>query len=1198
MNLQTIFPSTERSAFRTAFTYAAAAFLWLAVIEIAIDFFFKHKSLAEDLTEDHEWVFILASFVIVYFSVHAQISRRLRENRELLKLERDYNYVVTAVQEGICALDAEGKVRYFNSRMSEMLGYTMEEAVGRSMFDFAHEDAKAAVAEHAKRRREGISGQYEATLRKKDGASVDAMITASPMMSDGGHQFEGTMVIVIDMTERKRIEKELKEYETRFRRMLDNIRLMAMLMDLDGNVTFVNDFLLETTGYGREEVIGRNWFDLFIPEKSRDEIRRVFSTFMRSDKETHTRYESSIRIKNDEPRRISWCNTLLRDRNGKPIGLTAIGEDVTEKKRAEEAILESEQKYRSLFETASDAIFVADAETGILIDVNAQGEKLIGKGREEIIGEHQTTLHPPEEATAHSAEFKAHVAGGKNLSPNIPVRHKDGREIPVDIRSGHFRMGGREIIFGIFHDMTDRKKAEGALRRKTELTSLLQDISVAANEATSVNDAMLICLKEICGYTGWEIGHVYFLGSDRVLRSTPIWSLREGEYEEFRQVTELTTFVSGAGLPGRALSTGRPAWILDVTCDINFYRTESLKSLGMKSGFAFPVLVRKEVVAVMEFFTKQMEEPDEHLLEAINSLTVQMGRVVERKRLEERLQLTHRIIESAVEGVVITDPDGVIISVNPAFSRITGYEAEVIGEKTNILKSGRHDDEFYKGMWASLIATGNWEGEIWNRRKNGEIYPEWLSITAVKDFAGRTTQYAAMFSDISEYKRSQQEVEYQAYHDALTGLPNRTLFMDRLKQAVVRARRNRKMVAVIFLDLDNFKQINDSMGHPTGDLLLKGMAVRLICSLRESDTASRFGGDEFAVFLEDIANDYEIVETARRIVDGLTEPYHLKEHGDLIVSSSAGITVFPQDGDDVTELLKNADMAMYHAKESGKNNYQFFTKALNEKLSARLVLETKLKKAIERRELLLHYQPKVSILTGRMTGMEALLRWRQPDGTLIPPSTFIPLAEETGLIVTLDDWALRTACAFTKRIHDTIPPILNLAVNVSVNLSARDLERLDIVESISAVVTETGLSPEILELELTESAIIKNLDMAVGTLRDLRDRGFNISIDDFGTGYSSLNYITKLPINVLKLDRSLIIDLPMNPNARSVARAITSMAHDLGVKIVAEGVETREQLDFLCSIRCNEIQGYLFSKPLPEDEFENLLRENRDFLRG
>ncbi|MDH5508854.1 MAG: EAL domain-containing protein [Nitrospinota bacterium] len=564
--------------------------------------------------------------------------------------------------------------------------------------------------------------------------------------------------------------------------------------------------------------------------------------------------------------------------------------------------------------------------------------------------------------------------------------------------------------------------------------------------------------------------------------------------------------------------------------------------------------------------------------------------ITEKDKAEDKLRIAAKIYESSEEGVVVTDREGIIQFVNPAFTMITGYSPEeALGKNPNILKSGRHTQEFYELMWGSLNTEGKWEGEIWNRSKNGEAYLERLRITSIRDAAGRTTHYTAIFSDLTQIRDTEEKIRYQAYHDILTGLPNRSLYFDRVRQAITRAQRGGKKLGVMFLDLDDFKKINDRLSHSAGDLMLQGVATRLVGCLRDTDTVARIGGDEFTILLEDVDGEKQSSVVAGKIMRSISEPYFYNSE-ELFVSASLGIAIYPADGASVEDLTKNADIAMYHAKDLGKNNFQFFTESMNQKVVKRLEVETNLRKALDKDEMFACYQPKVDLKTGRIVGMEALIRWRRDGLDIVLPNEFIPLAEETGLILGLDEWMLGKACAFNRRIHDGGDEEFSVAVNVAVNVSAKAFESPDLVKSIQDVVALSGLSPRYIELEVTESSIIRNMDQAVTVLCRLREIGFNISMDDFGTGYSSLSYLAKLPINILKIDRSFIVDLVSNPKSRSIAKAIVSMSHEMDIKVVAEGVEKAEQLEYLRGIGCDEVQGYLFCRPLLENDMEDLIK--------
>ncbi len=559
--------------------------------------------------------------------------------------------------------------------------------------------------------------------------------------------------------------------------------------------------------------------------------------------------------------------------------------------------------------------------------------------------------------------------------------------------------------------------------------------------------------------------------------------------------------------------------------------------------------------------------------------------VTELKRNDEKLRMAEKVFENTIEGVVVTDVDGSIQWVNPAFTKITGYsQSEATGQNPIILKSERHKDTFYKDMWRDLENKGQWQGEIWNRRKNGETYPEWLTISAIKDETGKTVQYVSIFNDITERIKREERIKYQAYHDALTGLPNRALFHDRLSMALTHAHRNGEMVAVMMLDLDQFKRINDTLGHPVGDSLLQEVGKRLIKYLREGDTVSRLGGDEFAIILEDIKSIENVIKVAQKILRRMETPVHINAH-DLHISTSIGISLYPSDGQDVDTLLKHGDTAMYQAKQEGRNRYRFYTPEMNDKALRRLAMENELRKALEREEFLVYYQPKLDLSSGKVIGAEALVRWKHPQLGFLSPVEFIPLAEETGLIKSIGDFVLRTACLQNKRWQDKG---LN-KIDISVNLSAVQFQQKNLLQKVANCLAETGLDPSYLELEITESSAIQNPQVTVKTLKGFKKLGIQLSIDDFGTGYSSLGLLNQLPLDKLKIDKSFIRDITSDKDNQAIVLAIIAMSSNLGLKLVAEGVETREQMLYLKDHQCDQIQGYLISPPIPPKDFERFL---------
>ena len=592
-----------------------------------------------------------------------------------------------------------------------------------------------------------------------------------------------------------------------------------------------------------------------------------------------------------------------------------------------------------------------------------------------------------------------------------------------------------------------------------------------------------------------------------------------------------------------------------------------------------------QVVGVFNIFCTEARNPTQAELDLVGEFSRIAGLAVERARIDASLRQAAAVFEATREGVIITDLAPRIVSANRAFTEITGYTLEEArGANPSLIRSGRQDDAFFKSMWNSVIETGHWQGEIWNRRKNGELFPQLLTVSTVYDDAGRPSHYVGVMTDISQLKHSEAKLEHLAHHDPLTGLPNRLLLQSRLQHALERAERHGARVAVLYIDLDRFKNVNDSLGHPVGDTLLDALAQRLLGRLRDEDTLGRLGGDEFLLILENAKRPEDAANMAQALIALLEKPFSLPGGHEVYVGASIGISLFPEDGTSVTELVQHADVAMYKAKEMGRNTCSFYTPALTHAANERLEMEARLRRALQQNEFVLHYQPQVDMATGAVAGCEALLRWNDPERGMIPPDRFVPLAEETGLIVPIGDWVLAEACSQARVWREQGLPV----PSISVNISTRQLRQPGFAGSVAQALQASGLEPERLKLELTESMIMHHEEHAEGLLRELKTLGVRLSIDDFGTGYSSLAYLKRFPIDELKIDRSFVQDLTDDSNDMEIAAAIISMAHSLRLNVVAEGVETSAQREFLAAQGCQSFQGFLVSRPVPAAEFERL----------
>ncbi|WP_248769432.1 phosphodiesterase DibA [Pseudomonas sp. MWU12-2345] len=548
----------------------------------------------------------------------------------------------------------------------------------------------------------------------------------------------------------------------------------------------------------------------------------------------------------------------------------------------------------------------------------------------------------------------------------------------------------------------------------------------------------------------------------------------------------------------------------------------------------------------------------------------------------ERLRQAAAVFDCTREGVLVTDKDGLIVHVNRAFVAITGYqEAEVLGERPNLFKSGRHSAEFYQKVYQTLDATGEWSGEIWNRRKSGEIYPQWQTIRAIRDDFGQLSQYVAVFSDISAIKDSQHELAQLANYDPLTGLPNRLLFTDRASQALASAQVHKRGCALLLIDLDHFKIINDSLGHNVGDQLLKAVGERLQHLFGSGISLARLGGDEFAVLAENCPQVVQAAALAQRVIEGLKEPFQLDGH-QLFISASIGISLFPSDSLNAEQLLRNADSALFKAKSAGREGYALYTEELTAHAQHRVEMAGELRRALEQDELRVYYQPVHDLSNSRLIGVEALVRWEHPQRGLVSPGEFIPIAERTGLIAEIDAWVMEQSC---RQMCQWLQEGVELSF-IAVNVSSRLFARRELYQQVAKVLDDTGLDPALLELEVTESAVMDDPEVALEQLHRLRELGVSLAIDDFGTGYSSLLRLKRLPVQKLKIDQGFVAGLPWDEDDAAIVRVVIALAQSMGMQVQAEGIEQADQARFLLDQSCDLGQGYWFGRPMPADQLD------------
>ncbi len=896
----------------------------------------------------------------------------------------------------------------------------------------------------------------------------------------------------------------------------------------------VNDAVVAHYGYSREEFLGMTLRDIRPPEDIPallENIAQVGAGLDQAGVWRHRLKDGRIILVEITSHTLAYAGRRAE---------MVLAQDVTQQRMNEAARRVGDERLRIILDSAADAVIAIDARSHIVF-VNTAATRLFGYPVDDLQGRLLTDLMPERFRALHANGMARYLQTGRPRLPwtniALTVLHRGGREIPVEMSFGEQRQGEERLFIGVIRDVRERHQAEIALR------------------ASERKFRMLVEQLPLCVFQK-DRQSVYVSCND-------LFARRFG--------------LSAAAIAGHTDHDFFPAHLADK------YRADDKRI--MDSGHAEEIeeelLDQGQARTVLTLKTPVLDEAGR-----VSGVLGIFSDITERKRTEHRLRQAATVFESSAEGIVITDPEHNIVAVNRAFCEITGYtEAEALGRNPRLLQSGRHDKDFYRTLWAALSHYGVWRGEVWNRRKNGEIYPELLTINAVLDERGALVNYVGVFSDLSHIKQSEAKLEHMAHYDPLTHLPNRLLIRSRLEHALERARRQGARVAVLCLDLDRFKNINDSLGHPVGDQLLVALARRLGARLRADTTLGRLGGDEFVILLEDLKHTEAAAIVAQDVLRTLEQPFPLGEHEEVFIAASVGISLFPEDASDATQLFRNADAALYQAKEHGRNTYRFYTEALTRAADQRLALESHLRRALERGEFLLHYQPQVAVADGRLIGVEALVRWQHPERGLVPPAQFIPLAEETGLIVPLGEWVLYTACAQmqTWRAQGLAP------FTMAVNLSSRQFHQGDLTSLVQTVLATTGLPPSLLELEITESAIMQQGGQAIAILDALKALGVKLSIDDFGTGYSSLAYLKRFAVDTLKIDQSFIRDLEQDRGDQEIAATIIAMARNLKLRALAEGVETEEQLAFLRRHGCAACQGYLFSPPLPAAVLERWL---------
>ena len=1030
-----------------------------------------------------------------------------------------------------------------------------------------------------------ILGGFEFNAAETDAFDSDEMALLGELASDIAFGLSALRAKLA----REQAQVQLRDHELRFKATFEQAAVGICHTSLSGEYIFVNRKLCEIFGYDEHELIGRNVNELTHPDDraigAGGRARLLDGTL------EQFAHEKRFVSKTGEAIWTQRTVSLARDASGRPLHFIAVVEDISKRK-------ELERRFQETFDQAAVGI-VHTTRDGRYLQVNRRFCEMVGYSADELIGRAAAELTHPEDRDK-GYDYRQPMWEGKldKFTEEKRYIRKDGSVLWTNRTVSLARDAAGEPMYFIrvIEDLNEQKLA--AQRRDME-----HAITAVLAESPTLQAAMPRIIRTICTALDWACGmHRQWDESTQRLYCVDHWHMDFPGVAQFIEesrasISEAPAWSGrapgaiSAGLVRSVWLSGEPVWFADVTKRPGFRRGAAAARAGLHCGFGFPILAGDRRLGVMEFFGRDIKEPDKALLRAVQAIGRQLGQFIQRKQAEDAQRASEERYRDMFESSplpmwVWDDATAAILTVNQAAVDHYGFSRE----------------EFQRMSIRDLWAPGQeqrGEDNIRDRARAQTLHVQCdhitkdrrvisVEITARAFRLGGRPAWLTLLNDITERLHVEEKLVHLAHYDTLTELPNRVLFYDRLSRALAQAKRNGWRTGVMFMDVDRFKNINDTLGHSVGDQLLKQVAERLIRSVRASDTVGRLGGDEFGIVLSNLSEPNDAALVAQKIIANFNQPF-LLEGAEFYVTPSLGITLSPKDGVEVDELIKNADAAMYRAKEAGRNNYQYYAPEMSVRGRALVTLEGSLRRALDNEEFLLHYQPKADVATGEITGVEALLRWRRSEHGLVSPAEFIPVLEETGLIVQVGEWVLDAVCAQVNAWHQAgVRPI-----PVAVNLSARQFLQVDLGASIRRVLEAHKLDPALIEFEITESSLMVNPHEATRTLEYLKSLGVTLSIDDFGTGYSSLSYLKRFPINALKVDRSFVRDITTDMNDAAITLAVISMAHNLGLKVVAEGVETEEQLAFLAENGCDQIQGYYLAKPLPAADCAQAIVERR-----
>ena len=1060
-------------------------------------------------------------------SAHPRESSPLLSHADVLA---PFQLLIDESFDGVLVADAEGRILAANNHACRILRYEHGALLECTLADILDctDPRTEMLRETWQTHRPFHGGLY---LRTRVGTRLPATVQCR---LHGDHEKPlATTMVFRDESARAELDNQQKLLLSAINRLSDAILVISPRLSRDRGprIRFANRAFQRIIGEISSPYTGKDLRQIFTAPINRAAVDRIASAI-------EAEQSCFVRLEGEDPNGYPYCLEMnvqpVAWEDGKIRSYIALGRDITEERRSVQRLLESEQRFRAIFDQNPAAIFVADL-MGNITSCNNAAATMAGVRPGAVKNVIFTDLL---HADDHSRAFEAFIAACKGDTRRLFLCGKTARGQFLDIDVTIVPIIVEDQVIGltaVVVDITEQVQAQRKLKESEETYRALFDQNPSPIFVTDTDGRITSCNAAA--------------GTLAACAPTDLNGLEFSELIDMQERSEFWQAFRHAlhGKMRHLVTRGirRDGIHRDIECTL------------------VPIVVSGESKGVTCIATD----------------------ITELRKAEEGLRLSAKAMESVAEALTITELDMRIVSVNKAFTDITGYhEAEIQGTSPFDLMTDSNDPGLIETIPECIADIGHWQGEMWLARKSGEEYPVLMTVSAVYNESGACTHYVTVFTDISQYKRYEERLEFMAHHDYLTHLPNRTLFQERVEDAIARASRHQRLISVLVIDLDQFKSINDSLGHGIGDALLMKVASRVQTLLRHTDTVARLGGDEFAVLLEDLKKAEEIVQIADKLLAAFESPFEVEGY-ELFTSASIGIVCYPNDGEDAVTLLKKADAAMYQAKDYGRNNYRFFSPEINAKAHEYLILANNLRYALERDEFRLHYQPLIELTTGTLCGVEALIRWQHPELGLISPATFIPVAEATGLINQIGTWVLRTACRQAKQWQMAgYEPI-----RVAVNLSARQFRDNGLTDTLSRILAETSLEGRWLELEVTESMMMENPTRVKETMDALKQKEVSIAIDDFGTGYSSLSYLKEFPFDFIKIDRSFIMGVPESKSDTSITKTIIAMAKSLGITVIAEGVETPGQASYLLEQGCDEGQGYLFSKPVPAEQLEGLL---------